>query len=506
MTSLQRWFIIFTFCCLHAQSTSAAGTQLVTRDVFTDNYTATAPTPCANHDVTQEIVAFIQSATVSLDVATSKMDCPAIYQAIIDAHVLHGVGVRVIFETDNLSGGGGVAYTQMAIAGIDVAHDGHPSIRMNNNFIVADDDSVFTGGVEFSVKGITLDMAHGIAVYNNCVAELYTLEFDEMWRGDFGVNSPTTDGWCFTDYKSHAYVSFSPTDDTNAALHHVINQAQEEIVGSWDWFTDATLADSLVMRHLDGVYVRGTMDAYSATSHLVRDYHLCSAGIPIRVEDWSGNVGGSSIVIDPYRHDDGVPIVVLSSRDWNDRASTQDNNNTLFVFDSHDLARGVAADLMRLYNSLTPMHECNAQSISPESGYFACNNGLNDNHLGGIDHADASCAESTVTACYDGFDNDGDGLVDMSDANCWQFFNDDVMYIGHHVPFSYLTWYMRELDYVSFEIFPEGMDDDPTPQPNIDDTGMISLGDYAGKTFVLVMCYDQGQENVCIQKEFSPDS
>lgn len=352
----QRWFrvlaLLITVCLfflgvafgVDAGATDEGGGNV--RPLFTDNVAATSP----HLDMTpmeQALVDLLGRAEVSIDVAAYDFNRARIRDAIIAAHQ-RGVNVRIV--TDNEARASYSDYTLMAAAGIPVVDDGRSSI-MHNKFVVVDGLVVWTGSTNLTNTGFTLNHENSLVITSTVLAEIYTIEFEEMFvYGLFGTAK--------TDNTPHLVdvdgipieVYFSPSDGAIDEVIAEIGLAQETIRFAVFFATDDGVRDALIAAHQRGVDVRGVWDQLGAANAYSDDEALCAAGIPIKIESFPGKVHNKFMTIDDQ-------IVVTGSMNWTGAGGNANDENTLIIHDSLS-ALAYQEAFVELYAALGPETLC----------------------------------------------------------------------------------------------------------------------------------------------------
>lgn len=158
----------------------------------------------APDDLDAAIVAFIDGAKKSLDVAVQELEQESIADALIRARQ-RGVKVRMVLEGDYLLNDkastnprqpGGKKepnrelFAAMLRANIDTRTDYNPNI-FHQKFIVRDRNggsrSLLTGSTNFTPTGVANNLNHLVEIKSARVLKQYALEFDEIWDGTFGA-------------------------------------------------------------------------------------------------------------------------------------------------------------------------------------------------------------------------------------------------------------------------------------------------------------------------------
>lgn len=314
---------------------------------FTDNITATAPST-APTPMEQALLALVDGAQDSVRAALYALNRASVRDALLAAHG-RGVRVQVVADDD--------AYAEdeyhphfraLEQAGIPLVLD-HRSSLMHNKFLVVDGQVVWTGSTNMTDTGFTYNHNNSLVITSTQVAYAYNLEFHEMFAaGRFGRAKTDNTPHQFGGDPAPLEVYFSPTDGTEAEVLAEVAQADQTIVFAIFFFTSEALADALIHEAGEGVAVRGVWDRLGASNAYSQDELLCSAGIPVKVEDFGGKLHHKFLVIDPEGED---PTVVTGSMNWG-ASSAEDNDENVVIL--HDAAAALRyyQEWEKLWNAL----------------------------------------------------------------------------------------------------------------------------------------------------------
>lgn len=329
--------LAFTFTVLAAGS--GAGPQLL----FTDNIDAQG-TSLASTTMEQALLDRLDGATTSIDAAIYDLDRASVRDALIAA-AGRGVAVRVV--TDDETFAGDPYYAHLQAAGITVVNDARSSI-MHNKFFVIDEQVVWTGSTNMSNRDFSYNHNNSLVMTSTLLADIYTIEFEEMFAGDFGTHK--TDNVTHTvDYNGVPIeIYFSPTDAAMGQVLDEVQAASDSIHFSIFFFTDDELGQAIIDKAQQGLTVSGIWDALGAGNQFSEDETLCDAGVPIKVEDFGGVVHNKFMIVDA----NGLnPRVITGSMNWSSAGDGANDENTLIVRDAATAQQYLAA-YEELWNAL----------------------------------------------------------------------------------------------------------------------------------------------------------
>lgn len=135
----------------------------------------------ANQHPERELIALIDGAKETLDIAIYSLTHPDIVQAIKKAHQ-RGVAVRIITDRSQLSGKTqGEAVKLLGSAGIPMKvnkHDGLMHLKMT----IADKKKASTGSFNYSKAASTRNDEMLVVIDNPTIAGAFADEFERMWN------------------------------------------------------------------------------------------------------------------------------------------------------------------------------------------------------------------------------------------------------------------------------------------------------------------------------------
>lgn len=309
-----------------------------------------------NEDLAARLVTRLNNAKRSIDAAIYNLSgTPGtqLANAFINAKN-RGVKVRVICEYDNRTT---TAFDAIAAAGIPLITDRFDPVNnglglMHDKFLVIDGRGgaaestwVWTGSWNPTDPGTYNDFQNSIEVQDPALANVYRLEFEEMWGS--GTDTPNASVSRFgarkLDDTPHRFVIggrnvecyFSPSDGTNWRILATLEAAQHSIAFQLLTMTRDELAAALVAKHLAGVQVRGDMDNNTDTGSQYS--YLVTNGVDVRLKSGvSGLLHHKYCLVDA--ESPGWDAVTLTgSHNWSSAAENSNNENTLIVHD-FDLA------------------------------------------------------------------------------------------------------------------------------------------------------------------------
>jgi len=289
------------------------------------------------------VLAFIESASKTLDVCLYDLDLPKVAQAFLDAKA-RGVKVRVIIEDDN-------AEKAYAISGIlkemekkkmlTLAHN--RSGLMHNKFMVADGERVWTGSCNITRTGTRFNDNHVIVLESKELAENYTKEWEEIADKRHGKRFawPTPHpqvnigGTLIQNY-------FTPEDDLRGALVAEMDKATNEIAILAFSFTEPDITEAVRRAIARDVRVVIVLDSGMATHPSSKTKELEEMGAAVRLSP--GVLLHHKVMVMDRK------TVVLGSANFSKSAFDRNDENVLIV-NAPSFAKAMLREAMRCWRA-----------------------------------------------------------------------------------------------------------------------------------------------------------
>jgi phosphatidylserine/phosphatidylglycerophosphate/cardiolipin synthase-like enzyme len=270
------------------------------------------------------LVAAIDRANQSVDMAMYNFSLDAVGEAILAAKS-RGVRVRIVAESDALDGRW---FGRFRAAGIKVQGDGREAL-MHNKFLILDGREVWTGSLNLTRSGTTIDDNNFVRLVSPELAQRYGAVFEAMFTdGRFGPNrsAPALD----PDLEVGGVpveVYFSPEAPPEQRLVALIQGAQKSIRVLAYSFTSDKLAAALRDQAAAGLAVQGVFDESQVDGQGAEYAPLRQAGLDVRLDGSPGLMHNKVLVIDDK-------IVVFGSFNFTRAANQSNDENLIVVFDS----------------------------------------------------------------------------------------------------------------------------------------------------------------------------
>ena len=285
------------------------------------------------------LVEAIDSARLSIDVASYSLSLNSVRNALIRAHD-RGVNVRVVMESTNMDR----SDPQIMIeAGIPIIGDNMDGL-MHDKFMVIDRSEVWMGSMNFTDSGAYEDNNNLFRIRSTKMAENYSKEFEEMFNDDmFGPNVvPETPHPSLTIDETDVNTYFSPDDGVLSMLIPLLSSAEESIYFMAYSFTTNELGDILRQKAEAELDVRGVMDSEQVKSNQGTEYDLFKqAEMNVRLDGIDGLMHHKVFVIDRE-------IVVLGSYNFSKSAEERNDENVIIVY-SEPIAQQFIKEFYRVW-------------------------------------------------------------------------------------------------------------------------------------------------------------
>jgi len=274
----------------------------------------------------------------------------------------------------------------------DVGPSGAPRAGsvMHNKFLVVDRKTVWLGSTNISNSetGSGYNANSAMAVRSPHLAEIYSREFSQMFDDRLYSTAKSARAGQSLRFADGTVLSvfFSPQD---APIEHAIvpfiRAARKTLNIGMFFLTENRIGDEIIAAKRRGVDVKIILDASGAHHPSSLTEKLRKNGIILRIENWGGKMHMKTAVADGKD-------VIIGSMNWSNDGGKQNDENTVWIKNSTDLASELNDYFFKLWNVLG---EDGQQDYDPTAESLA-----------------------SINSCYDGIDNDHDGMTDADDSGC----------------------------------------------------------------------------------------
>ncbi len=306
---------------------------------FTDpQYPDEGATPNA---LDADLVALIESAQQTIDVAAYELNLESVTDALIAAQD-DGLQVRLVTDGSNTDE---ESIARLEEAGVPVVARPEGWGIMHDKFVVVDGMWVWTGSWNLTYNGTYRNNNNAVMLASRAVAEDYEREFAEMFAGQFGPSSPADTPYPLVSIEGQertveVEVYFSPDDGVRQQLLDLLATAQSNVRFMAYQFTNQELADALIELSDRGVTVQGVLEERSISSEYSQFGYLAAGGVDVWADDNPYIMHHKVFIVDDQ-------VVVLGSYNFSGNAEDDNDENVLIVHDSR-VAQAFMAEFGRV--------------------------------------------------------------------------------------------------------------------------------------------------------------
>lgn len=294
-------------------------------------------TDAVTANLSSQFSQLIDQAEHSIDVCFYNISRQGIATDLVAAFN-DGIDVRVIYEEEYHN----EQIQYLMDNGVPVLNEDDSGHFMHNKFAVFDygdddetNDRVWTGSWNASFSGTYNNAEHAVVVQDAALAGAYTLEFEEMWAGNFSTDKTDNTPHRFNINGMPVRLYFSPTDGNDLRLRTAINTADHDIFFSIYSFTLNSVSDAMQSRYFEGINVRGVFDE-GQSDGLGSEWDFMSGWADVHLDDVDG--GGFALLhhkylmVDPF-YPDSDPVLMTGSYNWSVSATQNHDENSIYFYD-----------------------------------------------------------------------------------------------------------------------------------------------------------------------------
>ena len=293
--------------------------------------------------IDEQLVAFINTAAKTLDIADYDFDLENVANALAEA-AGRGVRVRMVTDTDTLTNDDPLiekAFKILKQAKIPIVDDKRPAI-MHNKFVVVDDAAVWTGSWNFTENDTYRLNNNAIRIASPELAQNYTAEFEKMFvKRKFGPNKPAgVPHPVLTINGVHVENYFAAEDKVAGHIVDHLKQARQSIHFLAFSFTHDGIGSAVIDRAKAGVQVSGVFETTGSETKFSEFGRMKKAGLDV-MQDGNPYVMHHKVFIIDGR------TVLFGSFNFSDNAD-KDNDENLLIVDDPALAQAFEAEFQRV--------------------------------------------------------------------------------------------------------------------------------------------------------------
>ncbi len=295
------------------------------------------------------LIDYINETDTYIDIAAFEFNLTPVADALIAAHER---GVRIRWVTDDEYGidadfeEDGGQFEMLEDAGIEVMDDGRSAL-MHNKFIIFDGEVIWTGSTNLTENGTFRNNNNVIIIGDGDVAAMYQREFDEMWGGAFGPQSPSTvSRQVIAIDNTLVQVLFAAEDDVIEAIIPLIEDAESSIRFMAFSFTHDDLGTAVLDRANAGVSVQGIFETRGSKTEYSEMSTLYCNNVNVRQDGNPGTFHHKVFIIDDK-------YVVTGSLNFSNNANDSNDENVI-ILNNRDIAAEYLAEFDRRWAEATP--------------------------------------------------------------------------------------------------------------------------------------------------------
>ncbi|MBN1580863.1 MAG: hypothetical protein JXA89_09190 [Anaerolineae bacterium] len=277
--------------------------------------------------IPEKLIGYINDAKSTIHIASFEFNLTSVAEALIAAHK-RGVDVRWMtddeygLEADEEDDHG--QFAMLEKAGIEVRDDARGAL-MHNKFWIFDGQIVWTGSTNITTNGNFRNNNNVIVLRSTRVAQIYELEFQELWAGQSGPTSPSTvDQQSVTIDGTPVQILFAAEDEVVSHLVPMIAGAQKSIRFMAFSFTHDDLGAAVLARANAGIDVKGIFETRGSEAEYSELPVLYCAGVPVRQDGNPGTFHHKVFVIDDK-------MVITGSLNFSENADDSNDENVVVV-------------------------------------------------------------------------------------------------------------------------------------------------------------------------------
>jgi len=264
---------------------------------------------CPQEDCEGKLLEFIDSASESLHCAFFEVDLDVIRNKLLEKQ--KDIDVKVI--TDD-----GYLY-EFNHSFVKVDSSG----LMHNKFCVIDGVKISSGSMNPTNNGAFKNNNNLVLIESSVLAQNYEAEFQEMWNGTFKKGDPVLNPVVeVSGIKVENY--FCPEDSCSEHVKDILRSASESIHFMTFSFTDNSIANVLLLKDLEGVEIKGVMEARQVSKYSVFEL-LSYQGIDVVKDVNKNNMHHKVFIVDSS-------IVITGSYNPTGNGNKGNDENVLIIY------------------------------------------------------------------------------------------------------------------------------------------------------------------------------
>lgn len=283
----------------------------------------TNPLDPNDKSVEQALIRKIDESKTSISMAVFEFDIDEVAQALIRAEK-RGVSVRVVYDNEYSDPDPQIG--ELKSAGISTVPDNRGAL-MHNKFFVFDEACVWTGSFNISNNASRKNNENAIYFCSPEAAKNYSVEFEEMFAGEFGITSPSnTPHPSFVINGFTVENCFASEDGCMKKVIEAVEKANSTVHFMAFSFTDDDLANTMIRDANRGVEVEGIFESRGANTEYSECNTLLEKGYDIRLDGNPYTFHHKVIIVDGQ-------FVIFGSFNYSASADKDNDENLLIWYD-----------------------------------------------------------------------------------------------------------------------------------------------------------------------------
>jgi len=219
----------------------------------------------------------------------------------------------------------------------------------HNKFCIIDGEKVSTGSMNPTNNGVNKNNNNLIFVESKIIANNYQDEFQEMWNGTFKkgktIKNPKVNFQNRNNEqkdKIQLEVVFCPEDYCSHTIQEKLKNVNQEIYFATFSFTNEQIANILLLKRMDGIKIKGIMEARQVTKYS-QFMRLDHSGIKVIKDKNKGNMHHKFFVLDNK--------TVITGSFNPSSGGDKRNDENIVIIKNKEIAKQFLAEFEKLYTN-----------------------------------------------------------------------------------------------------------------------------------------------------------
>jgi len=231
------------------------------------------------------------------------------YEILIDKFIQYNASI--ILEDDN---------------SMDDFLTGRSYAKMHNKFCIFDDETILTGSMNPTDRGITKNDNNVVVINSKYFVKNYLDEFDEFVNNKYGKGNMVKYREVMFNNNIKIKNLFCPEDECQKNVLEILDNANQSIHFMTFSFTDVLIADKLVEKNDKGLAVEGVYEKTRYNNKYEKYKFLNESGVKVIPDKNKYNMHHKVFIIDNE-------IVITGSYNPTMSGNERNDENILIIFD-----------------------------------------------------------------------------------------------------------------------------------------------------------------------------